>query len=71
MAAADLDPTSLDVLRTFAEMEQRRLVPTVQAAAIGARASYMDAYDIVNRLFTGGFLQHDLKVTEAGRKAIA
>jgi hypothetical protein len=71
MPTPALDQTSRDILRVIGELHDRREVVTVQAAAIGARASYMDAYAIVNRLFTEGLLNHELKVTDAGRAAIA
>jgi hypothetical protein len=67
----ELDQTARDILRVIGELQDRHEVPTVQAAAIGARASYMDAYAIVNRLFTAGLLNHELKLTDAGREAIA
>ena len=67
----ELDETARAILRVIGELHDRHEVVTVQAAAIGARASYMDAYAIVNRLFTEGLLNHELKVTDAGRAAIA
>ena len=71
MTTTDLDETSRAILRVIGEIQDRHQAVTVQAAAIGARASYMDAYTIVNRLFTEGLLNHELKLTEAGRKAVA
>lgn len=53
-----------------AALHERHEVVTVQAAAIGAGLTYMLAYDLVNRLFNEGLLSHDLKVTEAGTKAL-
>ena len=41
--------------------------PTVQAAAIGARVTYMVTYDVVNQLFSEGLISQDLRVTDAGR----
>lgn len=70
MTTTELDETSQAILRVIGEIEARHQAPTVQAAAIGARASYMDAYAIVNRLFTEGLLTHDMRLTDAGRKAI-
>jgi hypothetical protein len=71
MPTTELDPAAREVLRVLADLADRHTVVTVQAAAIGARLSYMDAYDLVNRLFAEGLLNHELKVTDAGRKAIA
>lgn len=69
--ATDLTPEAIELLRVIADLEAQHKVPTVQAAAIGARQTYMGAYELVNELFTAGLLTHDLKVTDAGRKAIA
>lgn len=71
MPTTDLTPAATDLLRVIDRLHDRRKVVTVQAAAIGARQTYMSAYDLVNELFTAGLLTHDLKLTEAGRKAIA
>ena len=71
MPTTDLTPAATDLLRVIAGLHDSHKVVTVQAAAIGARQTYMAAYDLVNELFTAGLLTHDLKLTEAGRKAIA
>ncbi len=70
MTKLELNEASLAVLRVLAALEARREVPTVQAAAIGARLTYMYAYDLVNQLFSEGLLTQDLKVTDAGRKLL-
>lgn len=71
MPTTELTTDAIAVLRMIDTLRARHEVPTVQAAAIGARISYMDAYDLVNQLFSSGLLSHDLKLTEAGAKAIA
>ena len=70
MPTTDLDPDAAALLRVVAELHERHEVPTVQAAAIGAGLTYMRAYELVNTLFTEGLLSPDLKVTEAGTKAL-
>ncbi|CAN5153432.1 hypothetical protein BH23ACT9_BH23ACT9_26230 [soil metagenome] len=71
MPMTDLSPDARALLQVIANLHERRTVVTVQAGAIGARLTYMDAYDLVNQLFTSGHLTHDLKVTESGLKAIS
>jgi hypothetical protein len=71
MTSTELNEASLAILRVIADLEARREVPTVQAAAIGAGTTYMLAFDVVNQLFGEGLLNHALKVTDAGRKLIA
>ena len=58
------------LLQAFGRIEERHEVPTVQAAAIEARLTFMEAYDLVNTLFTAGYLTHDLRLRDAGKKAI-
>ncbi len=70
MTTLELNEGSLAVLRVISALVDRHEVVTVQAAAIGARMTYMDAYTTVNHLFSDGLLSHDLKVTEAGHKLI-
>lgn len=71
MPTTELDPDATALLQMINTLHERHEVVTVQAAAIGAGLTYMHAYDLVNRLFTEGLLSHDLKVTEAGAKALA
>lgn len=70
MPTTELSPDAATLLRVVAALHERRTVVTVQAAAIGARLTYMHAYDLVNELFVEGLLTHDLKLTEQGTKAI-
>lgn len=71
MPTTDLTPEAVELLRVIADLNERHQAVTVQAAAIGARQTYMGAYDLINELFSAGLLTHDLQVTDAGRKVIA
>ncbi|WP_370325846.1 hypothetical protein [Euzebya sp.] len=71
MPTTDVSTDTLAILRVLGDLQARHTVPTVQAAAIGAGLSYMDAYDLVNRAFTDGLISQNLQLTDAGRKAIA
>ena len=70
MPTTELTPEATSLLQVVAGLRDRHEVPTVQAAAIGAGLTYMQAYDLVNQLFTQGLLSHDLQLTEAGTTAI-
>jgi hypothetical protein len=70
MPTIELSPDETTLLQVIASLHERREVVTVQAAAIGARLTYMLSYQLVNSLFTKGLLSHDLTLTEAGTKAI-
>ncbi|MGI9017535.1 MAG: hypothetical protein ACR2HR_10620 [Euzebya sp.] len=70
MPTTELTADAINLLRVMAELDRRHQVMTVQAGAIGAGMSYLDAFDLVNRLFGQGLLSHDLSLTDAGRKAI-
>lgn len=69
MPTAQLSDDAITLLKAFVTLQDRDEVATVQAAAIQGRLSYMDAYRLVNELFTAGYLEHDLEVTAEGRKA--
>lgn len=70
MPTTELTDDAREVLRVVAAHVERHEVMTVQAAAIGAGLSYMETYDLVNQLFSAGMLTHDLRLTDAGQKAI-
>ena len=70
MKTDEISPAASHLLHAFADLETRHQAPTVQAAAILANTTFMDAYTLVNELFSAGLLDHDLGLSEAGTKAI-
>lgn len=71
MTTTELTGDALEVLRVISATEDQHRAPTVQSTAIGAGLSYMETYDLINQLFAQGLLAQDLRLTEAGRKALS
>ena len=65
-----IEPTTA-ILRVAAALEEHHQVITVQRLANEAKLTYMETYDLINRLFLDGLLAQDLQVTDAGRKKLA
>lgn len=57
------------VLRAVVATEDRREAATVHGVSRLARVTFMEAYDLINELFSAGYLTHDLRITDAGRRA--
>ena len=69
VSTLEMTPQAKAVLRAFAALAERREAPTVHAAALQTRLTFMDVYDHINALFGAGYLTADLQVTDAGRRA--
>ena len=70
MKTDEISEAGLSLLKAFAVLEEQHKVPTVHAACNVARLTFMDAFDLVNELFSAGLLAQDLRLTDAGRKAV-
>lgn len=69
MSTAELTSDHVALLQGFSILEQRNAVPTVHAASNVAGITFMRTFDLINELFSAGMLTHDLRLTDAGRKA--